>query len=62
MPFLSYFSVVLDSAGKSRGYGFVRFLDETDQQRALIEMHGYSGVNQKPMRVSLATPKKYVVL
>lgn len=26
--------------GISKGYGFVRFTDEADQQRALIEMQG----------------------
>ncbi|KAK7035086.1 hypothetical protein R3P38DRAFT_3263850 [Favolaschia claudopus] len=42
--------------GVSRGYGFVRFTDEADQQRALIEMHGPYCLS-RPMRVSLATAK-----
>lgn len=42
--------------GQSRGYGFVRFSDEGDQQRALLEMQGvYCG--NRPMRISTATPK-----
>lgn len=43
-------------SGMSRGYGFVRFSDESDQQRALNEMQGvYCG--NRPMRISTATPK-----
>ncbi|KAF2857127.1 RNA-binding domain-containing protein [Piedraia hortae CBS 480.64] len=42
--------------GTSRGYGFVRFADEADQQKALREMQGvYCG--NRPMRISTATPK-----
>ncbi|KAK1757876.1 putative RNA-binding protein [Echria macrotheca] len=42
--------------GQSRGYGFVRFGEESDQQRALTEMQGvYCG--NRPMRISTATPK-----
>jgi RNA recognition motif-containing protein len=43
-------------SGLSRGYGFVRFADEGDQQKALTEMQGvYCG--NRPMRISTATPK-----
>lgn len=43
-------------SGMSRGYGFVRFSDESDQHRALTEMQGvYCG--NRPMRISTATPK-----
>ncbi|KAK0252858.1 hypothetical protein B0A54_09652 [Friedmanniomyces endolithicus] len=43
-------------SGMSRGYGFVRFSDEQDQQSALKEMQGvYCG--NRPMRISTATPK-----
>ncbi|AEO70667.1 uncharacterized protein THITE_2132116 [Thermothielavioides terrestris NRRL 8126] len=42
--------------GQSRGYGFVRFSDESEQQRALVEMQGvYCG--NRAMRISTATPK-----
>ncbi|KAI8888702.1 hypothetical protein K501DRAFT_329596 [Backusella circina FSU 941] len=42
--------------GMTRGYGFVRFLDSIDQQRALHEMQGFC-IGSRPLRVSLATPK-----
>ncbi|OLL24868.1 putative RNA-binding protein [Neolecta irregularis DAH-3] len=42
--------------GHSRGYGFVRFSDEAEQQDALSEMQGvYCG--NRPMRINSATPK-----
>lgn len=58
-PFLSCKSakIMLDPVtGVSRGYGFVRFGDEADQQRALIEMHGLYCLS-RPMRISPATAK-----
>ncbi|KAG6857001.1 hypothetical protein H0H87_011095 [Tephrocybe sp. NHM501043] len=58
-PFTSCKSakIMLDAAtGVSRGYGFVRFTDEADQQRALIEMHGLYCLS-RPMRISPATAK-----
>ena len=43
-------------SGMSRGYGFVRFSDESEQQGALQTMQGvYCG--NRPMRISTATPK-----
>ncbi|XP_055351637.1 tRNA selenocysteine 1-associated protein 1-like isoform X1 [Paramacrobiotus metropolitanus] len=48
--------VVVDEHGDSRGYGFVRFADENDQQRALTEMQGVI-IGTKPIRVSIAAPK-----
>ncbi|KDQ15351.1 hypothetical protein BOTBODRAFT_173845 [Botryobasidium botryosum FD-172 SS1] len=58
-PFLSCKSakIMMDPAtGMSRGYGFVRFSDEADQQRALIEMQGLYCLS-RPMRISHATAK-----
>ncbi|KAJ2103689.1 hypothetical protein GGI09_000530 [Coemansia sp. S100] len=40
-----------------RGYGFVRFADEADQQRALVEMQGHV-IGSRTIRVSTATPKR----
>jgi RNA recognition motif-containing protein len=42
--------------GMTRGYGFVRFADALDQQRALLEMQGYF-IGSRAIRVSVATPK-----
>ncbi|KAL1915152.1 uncharacterized protein VTP21DRAFT_7633 [Calcarisporiella thermophila] len=41
---------------QSRGYGFVRFSDEAERNRALVEMHGVF-CGQRPMRISMALPK-----
>lgn len=43
-------------SGKSRCFGFVRFTDESERQRALVEMNGvwFGG---RPLRVALATPR-----
>jgi len=49
--------VVLDNNGFSKGYGFIRFGDEKEQQNALASMMGVSGLGAKPMRVSLAVAK-----
>ncbi|XP_031563267.1 tRNA selenocysteine 1-associated protein 1-like [Actinia tenebrosa] len=50
--------VVLDAAGNSRGYGFVRFFDENEHKKAMTEMQGVVGCGGKPLRVSAATPKR----
>ncbi|KAH6575870.1 hypothetical protein BASA50_010583 [Batrachochytrium salamandrivorans] len=49
--------IVVDSVTKiSKGYGFVRFGIEEEQQRSLVEMHGQL-VSSRPIRVSVVTPK-----
>lgn len=50
--------VVLDPSGRSKGFGFIRFADEIDQQQALIQMQGYTGLGAKALRLSLATQKR----
>lgn len=40
----------------SRGYGFVRFADDSDMHRSLSEMNGYV-LGSRPIRISTATPK-----
>ena len=43
--------------GRSKGYGFVMFADESDQQRAMTEMNGVV-LSTRPMRIGAAANKK----
>ncbi len=50
--------VVTDAnTGRSKGYGFVRFGDESERNQAMSEMNGVY-CSSRPMRISAATPKK----
>ncbi|PKA49846.1 Polyadenylate-binding protein RBP47B' [Apostasia shenzhenica] len=50
--------VVTDpNTGRSKGYGFVKFADEAERNRAMTEMNGVY-CSSRPMRISAATPKK----
>ncbi|GAB2259719.1 hypothetical protein Droror1_Dr00010574 [Drosera rotundifolia] len=50
--------VVMDRlTGRSKGYGFVRFSDENEQQRAMNEMNGVT-ISSRPMRTGPAATKK----
>ncbi|XP_048356168.1 tRNA selenocysteine 1-associated protein 1 isoform X2 [Sphaerodactylus townsendi] len=49
--------VVVDQTGVSKGYGFVKFSDELEQKRALVECQGAVGLGTKPIRLSVAIPK-----
>eukprot|EP00250_Pteridium_aquilinum_P001994 c12207_g1_i1 orf=119-1441(+) len=50
--------VVIDViSGRSKGYGFVRFGDESERSRAMTEMNGVY-CSSRPMRISAATPRK----
>ncbi len=49
--------VVLDTSGFSKGYGFIRFGCEKEQQTALASMMGATGLGMKPIRVSVAVAK-----
>jgi len=44
--------VILDERGLSRGYGFIRFNNEVEQQTAMTSMNGMSGLGGKPIKVS----------
>ncbi|KAK4378417.1 hypothetical protein RND71_000279 [Anisodus tanguticus] len=57
-PSLKGAKVVVDAnTGHSKGYGFVRFGDESERSRAMTEMNGIY-CSSRPMRVGVATPKK----
>lgn len=49
--------VILDSSGFSKGYGFVKFGLEEEQQDALYKMNGYLGLGTKPIKICNAVPK-----
>lgn len=50
--------VVIDRVtGRSKGYGFVKFGDEREQQRAMTEMNGVV-CSSRPMRIGPAANKK----
>lgn len=50
--------VVTDpNTGRTKGYGFVKFADENERNRAMTEMNGMY-CSTRPMRISAATPKK----
>ncbi|XVF27854.1 hypothetical protein REPUB_Repub14bG0145100 [Reevesia pubescens] len=54
--------VVIDRlTGRSKGYGFVRFGDETEHNRAMTEMNGYF-CSTRPMRIGPATNRKTVAV
>ncbi|CCH45778.1 Nucleolysin TIA-1 isoform [Wickerhamomyces ciferrii] len=56
-PSVSGTKIMIDSlTGGSKGYGFVRFINELEQKRALVEMQG-AILNGRPIRVSTAVPK-----
>ena len=50
--------VVQEVSGKSKGYGFVRFTEEQEQQRALREMESVAGLGSRAIKVRIAVPKK----
>ncbi|OVA10553.1 RNA recognition motif domain [Macleaya cordata] len=59
-PSIKGAKVVTDrTTGRSKGYGFVRFGDESEQIRAMNEMNGMF-CSTRPMRIGPATTKKNV--
>ena len=54
--------VVIDpSTGRSKGYGFVRFGEDSERTHAMTEMNGVY-CSSKAMRISVATPRKALAI
>lgn len=51
--------VILDNAGYSKGYGFIRFANEEEQKNCLVAMNGYKGLGSKAIKISNAVPKPH---
>ncbi|XP_069681981.1 tRNA selenocysteine 1-associated protein 1 isoform X2 [Periplaneta americana] len=51
--------VILDNAGYSKGYGFIRFANEDEQKNCLVQMNGYKGLGSKAIKISNAVPKPH---
>jgi len=49
------------TTGRSKGYGFVRFADESEQIRAMTEMNGQY-CSSRPMRTGPAANKKPLIM
>ncbi|XWS21149.1 hypothetical protein CRYUN_Cryun30bG0030700 [Craigia yunnanensis] len=57
-PSVKAAKVVIDAnTGRSKGYGFVRFGDDTERSQAMTEMNGVY-CSSRPMRIGAATPRK----
>lgn len=57
-PSVKAAKVVFDvNTGRSKGYGFVRFGDDSERSRAMTEMNGMY-CSSRPMRIGAATPRK----
>ncbi|KAI7736449.1 hypothetical protein M8C21_011844 [Ambrosia artemisiifolia] len=57
-PSVKAAKVVIDAnTGRSKGYGFVRFGDDSERTQAMTEMNG-TYCSTRPMRIGPATPRK----
>ncbi|PIN25249.1 Apoptosis-promoting RNA-binding protein TIA-1/TIAR (RRM superfamily) [Handroanthus impetiginosus] len=57
-PSVKAAKVVIDAnTGRSKGYGFVRFGDDSERTQAMNEMNGVYCLS-RPMRIGAATPRK----
>ena len=51
--------VQIDSSHGRKPYGFVRFAEQEDQRDALIHMNGFTGMGEKPIKVSCFYSRVY---
>jgi hypothetical protein len=51
---IRYAKVVEDEEGASKGYGFIRFMDEQERDLCLVEMDGAMGLGRKPLTIKPA--------
>ncbi|XP_010442131.1 PREDICTED: polyadenylate-binding protein RBP47C [Camelina sativa] len=57
-PSVKNAKVVIDGiSGRSKGYGFVRFGDDSERSKAMLEMNGVK-CSSRAMRIGPATPRK----
>ncbi|KAE8729193.1 Polyadenylate-binding protein RBP47C [Hibiscus syriacus] len=57
-PSVKAAKVVIDpNTGRSKGYGFVRFGNDTERSQSMTEMNG-AYCSSRPMRIGAATPRK----
>ncbi|CAN1323736.1 Polyadenylate-binding protein RBP47C, partial [Linum perenne] len=57
-PSVKAAKIVFDAnTGRSKGYGFVRFGDDSERTQAMTEMNGVYCLS-RPMRIGAATPRK----
>nr|XP_029143555.1 polyadenylate-binding protein RBP47C-like isoform X2 [Arachis hypogaea]XP_029149343.1 polyadenylate-binding protein RBP47C-like isoform X2 [Arachis hypogaea] len=57
-PSVKAAKVVFDAnTGRSKGYGFVRFGDDSERTKAMTQMNGVY-CSSRPMRIGAATPRK----
>ena len=52
------FSVIEDDDGVSKGYGFVRFMDEAERNRCYAELDRALGLGKKPITIKPAFAPK----
>lgn len=50
--------MIEDETGTSKGYGFVRFCDQSERDRSLTELDNTLGLGSKAIKIREALPPK----